>query len=259
MIKKLLVVGDVHIKPDISNERLTKLGRLVVDLKPDVIVQIGDMADMPSLSMFDVGKKSFEGKRYSKDIAAVHDGLKKFQSPIDEYNKELATKKLKKYNPKKYICMGNHERRIERAVNSDPKLDGTMGLEDLQYEEFGWETVPFLEPLVIEGVVFQHYYTSGAFERAMSGENLGNGILKKYHTSAFAGHNHLLQLAWQSDANGKRLMAGSIGCYFDHEEEYFSRQTQNNFWRGVILLRGVDNGSIEDYETISLSRIKREY
>jgi hypothetical protein len=49
-----------------------------VDYRPDVVVNIGDFADMPSLSTHDkVGSKYFEGKRYKDDIAFAKVGMKK--------------------------------------------------------------------------------------------------------------------------------------------------------------------------------------
>ena len=37
----------------------------------------------------------------------------------------------------KYMCLGNHEHRIDRAVNASAELDGTIGIFDLKYKEFG--------------------------------------------------------------------------------------------------------------------------
>jgi len=45
-------------------DHLTWAGQYAVDKKPDVIVHIGDHWDMPSLSHYDKGTKSFEGRRY---------------------------------------------------------------------------------------------------------------------------------------------------------------------------------------------------
>lgn len=256
----ILIIGDPHAKPGVSNERFTILGKLIADRKPDVIVNIGDFFDFPSLSSFDVGKKDFEGRRYKLDLEAGHDAIKRIQAPIDALNKELKAKKVKQYNPKKYALIGNHEQRLIRAINSDAKLEGTIGLADLRFEEFGWEVIPFLEPLDVEGITFQHYFTSGAMERAIGGENVGKAILKRYHKSCFQGHNHFFQIAVEADALGNQYMAGSIGCYFEHLESYLSRQTQYNFWRGVVLLNGVENGSVKHgYEAITLDYMKKTY
>jgi hypothetical protein len=67
----LLVIGDPHAHPDYDNDRFTDLGRFIVKARPDMVVCIGDMADMPSLSSYDRGTKGFEGRRYKKDIEAV--------------------------------------------------------------------------------------------------------------------------------------------------------------------------------------------
>ena len=139
-MSNLLVIGDPHAHPDYDNKRFTDLGRFIVKSRPDIVVCIGDMADMPSLSMYDKGTKGFEGKRYKKDVAAVIDAQEKMFAPI---------RKARGYKPKFYMTIGNHEDRIDRAVNSTPELDGAIGVEDLQYEKFGWNVTPFKKSVTI--------------------------------------------------------------------------------------------------------------
>ena len=78
----LLIIGDPHAHPDYDNNRFTALGKFIAKEKPQVIVCIGDMADMPSLSSYDKGTKGFEGRRYSKDVKAVIDAQEKLFAPI---------------------------------------------------------------------------------------------------------------------------------------------------------------------------------
>ncbi len=85
-MKTHLVIPDSHAKPDVPNDRFELLGEFILDLKPDVIVNIGDGADMESLCSYDKGKKSFEGRRYKKDIEAHLDAQQKMFKPIDDYN-----------------------------------------------------------------------------------------------------------------------------------------------------------------------------
>ena len=118
----LLIIGDPHAHPDYDNKRFTSLGKFIAKEKPDAVVCIGDMADMPSLSSYDKGTKGFEGRRYYRDVNAVLDAQDKLFAPI---------RKAKKYKPKMYMCLGNHEDRITRAVNSSPELEGAIGLDDL--------------------------------------------------------------------------------------------------------------------------------
>ena len=63
-----LVIPDQHAHPDNNNDRFEWLGKLIVDLKPDVVINLGDMADMPSLCTYDKGTKGFEGRRYKQDV-----------------------------------------------------------------------------------------------------------------------------------------------------------------------------------------------
>ena len=44
-----LCTPDVHAHPDFNNDRADWLGKLILDLKPDVVVNIGDAADPTSL------------------------------------------------------------------------------------------------------------------------------------------------------------------------------------------------------------------
>ncbi|WP_230684319.1 hypothetical protein, partial [Streptococcus pneumoniae] len=84
-----------------------------------------------SLSSYDVGKKSFEGRRYTKDIQASYEAMQALLDPLWEFNHKAVLTKHKRYQPKMVMLYGNHENRITRAVNNDPKLEGVLSLEDL--------------------------------------------------------------------------------------------------------------------------------
>lgn len=55
-----LIIPDTQVKEGIDFEYLTRIGQYIVDVKPDVVIHLGDFADMPSLSSYDVGKKSLK-------------------------------------------------------------------------------------------------------------------------------------------------------------------------------------------------------
>ncbi len=50
------IIPDCQVKDGVDLSYLTWVGKYLAEKKPDVIVQIGDFADMPSLSSYDVGK-----------------------------------------------------------------------------------------------------------------------------------------------------------------------------------------------------------
>src|ERR1700752_1571931 len=106
---------------------------------------------MPSLSSWDIGKKSFEGRRYKADVEAVHEAMTVLLEPLWTYNEKAKKNKEKQYKPRMVMTLGNHCNRINRAVNDDPKLEGVLSVDDLKYKEFGWEVYDFLDVVVVDG------------------------------------------------------------------------------------------------------------
>ena len=68
--KMHLVLPDVQSKPGVSSDHLEWIGNYIAEKQPDTIICIGDWWDMPSLSAYDKGKLSYEGRRYVKDVKA---------------------------------------------------------------------------------------------------------------------------------------------------------------------------------------------
>lgn len=100
MTKSILVLPDSHAHPDFHNKRFEWAAKLVLDIKPDYVVNLGDMYDMPSLSSYDKGKKSFEGRRYKRDIDAGIDANERYWNILKAPKKKL---------PKHFFTYGNHE------------------------------------------------------------------------------------------------------------------------------------------------------
>jgi len=88
---KHLVLPDVQAKPDNDFTYLTAIGNYIVAKKPDVIINIGDFADMESLSSYDKGKRSFEGRSYKRDIWAAREAMDALLTPL--YNEFARLKK----------------------------------------------------------------------------------------------------------------------------------------------------------------------
>ena len=161
---RILVVPDCQIKEGVPLEHLTWAGKAIVDYKPDVVVNIGDFADMPSLSSHDIkGSKYFEGLRYKKDVEAAKEAMKLLLAPLKEAQKAQKESKHKVYKPRMVMTLGNHENRIDRAVNNNPTLEGLISTKDLEYEK-DWEVHSFLHPVFINGVGFNHYWPVGPWD-----------------------------------------------------------------------------------------------
>ena len=212
-----------------------------MEKKPEKIICLGDFADMPSLSSYDVGKKVFEGRRYTKDIGAAKDAMSAFLGPIREFNNKAKRNKEKLYRPELHLTLGNHCDRITRAINNDPKLEGLISLKDLGYEEFGWKVYPFLDVVVIDGIAYSHYFTSGLMGRPAT---TANAQLNKTHMSSVSGHQHGLQIATGKTGDGKLIHSIIAGSCYEHDEDYLGKQG-NNHWRGALMLNDVNDGDFD--------------
>ena len=251
---KHLVLPDVQAKDGINFDYLEKIGHYVVEKKPDVVVCIGDFADMPSLSSYDVGKKSFEGRRYVNDIEAAREAMTRFLLPLETFNAKAVRNKEKQYHPRMVMTLGNHEHRINRAVNNDSKLDGVLSIDDLGYTSFGWEVHDFLDVVIINGVAYSHYFVTGVAGRPASS---AAAQLRKTNMSCVAGHQQGLQLATASRADGARLTSIIAGSCYEHEEDYLGPQGNQHF-RGFLVLHDVNNGEF-DPMTVSLKYLHKKY
>jgi hypothetical protein len=252
--KHILVLPDVQAKPGNDFSFLMRIGQYMVEKQPDRVICIGDFADMQSLSSYDKGKKSYEGRRYKRDIAASHEAMSAFLTPLADYNARAEKNGTAPYRPAMDLFEGNHEFRINRAVNEDPKLDGIMSIDDLQYKDFGWTVHPFLEVAVIEGVAFSHYFTSGVMGRPVS---TAQACLTKKHMSCVQGHQQGLQIATGYRGDGTLLTSIIAGSCYEHDEEYLGAQG-NKHWRGFLMLHDVHDGMF-DLMPVSLSYINQKY
>ena len=244
-----LVIPDQHAHPDHGNERFEWLGKLIVDLRPDVVINLGDMADMPSLCSYDKGTKGFEGRRYKSDIESVLDAQERMFTPI---------KKAKKKRARYVFTIGNHEERILRAISSDAVLDGTIGITDLSLPQYGWEVVNFLKPIVINDIAYSHYFTSGVMGRPIGGDNPAKSLLNKQHMSTTAGHTHTLDFASTTTAARNRIMGLVGGWYIDHESGWNNPQSEALWWSGVTIKRNVEGGNY-DPQFVSINALRKEY
>jgi hypothetical protein len=251
---KIAVIPDTQVKPDQDLAYLSSIGNYIVAKQPDAIVHLGDFADMPSLSSYDKGKKSFEGRRYKKDIEAAKEGMRLLLEPLYKYNDTHTRNKKRKYQPYMLMLLGNHEHRIEGATNDDPKLEGTIGLCDLGYEQFGWEVSPFLKVEQVAGICFSHYFVSGVMGRPITS---AQALLTKKHVSCIAGHQQGKQIATATRGDGKRITGIITGSCYEHSEDYLGPQG-NEHWRGMLMCYEAIDGQFDE-GFISLDYLRSKY
>ena len=252
-----LVIPDSHATPEENNDRFIWLGKLIVDLKPDVIVNLGDQADMASLCNHDLGMRSAEGRRYNDDINANIDANVKMFGEIYMHNEKQRSDKKKLYKPETYMCLGNHEDRINRLTNEQANLFGTIKIEDLGNEIY-WDVVsPYKTPIVVDGIQYCHVFTKGLMDRPIGGVNAARSILIEKGVSCISGHSHVRNMAEHTRGDGKRISSLVGGNYTDFHMDY-AGNANALWWSGVIILRNVADGAF-DHEWVSIKTIKDRY
>ena len=79
-----LLIGDGHAKPGVPNDRFDWLGRMVLELRPDVVINMGDGHDMPSLCFYE----DYAHATYKADCEAGKDAYKRVREPTLKFNRE---------------------------------------------------------------------------------------------------------------------------------------------------------------------------
>ncbi len=250
--KKILIIPDAHARPDHNNDRFDALGNFIVDKNPDIVISIGDWADMGSLCSYDKGHRVSEGRRYQDDIDSSIDALDRTMNIVNRYYRKRKTRR-----PEFYITLGNHENRINRSANEQPELYGKLSINDLRFEDYGWNVVPFLVPLVKQNIVFQHYLTSGAMGKPVGGVNHARTLVLKGLQSVVVGHSHERDFWETVRADGQRMFGLVVGC-FDDGDHHDAATTQHRWWSGLVMLHEAEDGAAEP-AFFSMNYLKRKY
>lgn len=247
-----LVIPDQHAHPDYSNKRADLLSKLILDVKPDVVINIGDGADMASLSSYDKNKRSFQGRTYKADIDAHLDFQNRIWEPIYRRKRRL---------PYTIYCIGNHEQRIEKALDLSPELEGSIGMGDLQLHQWYDDIVPYEGGtpgvIAVDGILYSHYFISGVKGLPIGGEHPADSLVTKTFMSATSGHLHLADFSIRTAGNGKKLMGSFVGCYQDYDAPW-AGESNRLWWRGVLIKHNVFEG-VYDPQFVSLETLRKEY
>lgn len=256
MSKSAVLFTCGHAHPEVSNERFKWLGNYIYDAKPDFVFDLGDGADMPSLSVYDERyPKVHSSKSYEKDIVCYNEA------------QELLRHKFKEQRRKKPYWVGfegNHENRIKKAIAHDPRLEGNKhGLSFKHLNTSTWFNEyheyhnggPAIGTYC--GVDFAHFFTSGNSSYAIGGINHAHSLIQKRHRSSVCGHSHKRDVKFDDSVPPKGLIALVAGC-FKGAEETWAGQSNAGWWKGVVHLSDLDNGMFTP-TFISLNQLRKIY
>lgn len=247
-----IVVPDTHAHYQHPNDRADWLAGLIKDVRPDVVIHLGDSADLPSLSGYDKGKRGFQGRTYRADIDTHLEFQDRMWGPVVRQKKKL---------PRRVFIIGNHEQRIEKALDLSPELVGSIGMKDLQLDNWYDTIVPYegQTPGIIDvdGIHYAHYFVSGVMGRPIGGEHPAYSLLTKHFTSCTCGHIHVADHAIRTTVDGRKINGLVAGVYQDYDSDWAGEI--NKLWtRGVWVKRNVERGNY-DLQFISIESLRKEY
>ncbi len=254
-MREHMMIPDTQIKPGVPMDHLDWIGQYMVDKQPDVVVHIGDHWDFPSLSSYDAGKRSAEGRRIISDIEAGCEGWERLWKPLKDYNAKMRFQKGKQYRPECHFTEGNHEYRATIAAEIDAKLDGLIPDVKHLVERENVIYHPYKQMVEIDGIAYCHFFYQPNTGNPYTG--MMETRIKNIGYSFTMGHQQGYKSAMIERGNGRvdrGLAAGS--CYL-HDEFYKGPQA-NNHWRGVMYKHEVFNGSYDLME-VSLDKLCRKY
>lgn len=252
-----LCIPDDHAYPEDNFRRFEWLGNYIIDKRPPVIVKLGDSWDMPSLCSYDKGKKSFVFQNVQNDIEAGHKAEELMFGPLIKYNNMMTKNKKKQYTPLIIKLIGNHEYRVKRLLDYEPRWAGSVSMSNfntrLNLEEV---VVDYNDFIIVDDVCYSHFFASGVQGRPFAS---ARAMLMKKGMSCTMGHTHTLDSATLTKPTGDLVRALVAGCFQDNDHEGFAgKQVDEMYWNGIIHKHQVLKGSY-DLEEISINRLESMY
>lgn len=265
-MKTYLWFSDSHDCPHHDKSRFELLGRLIVDRRPDVIVQGGDFASMESLSHWDQNKRLLiEGRRVKNDLYSARVAWHMVATYIWELQEKQVKAKTKKYRPGLVWFEGNHEDWVRQWMERTPEMDGMIDLKDQleldSFTDFAFvDYVPWKEVRVYDGILFCHApigRTGPIYSKYISARALTDVT----NIPIIFGHTHRKQedtiARFDGEGRIKVIRAINGGCFFETWPHYAEGNT-NDYWQGVLLIHVYEDG-LFDVEEWSLERLRRKY
>ena len=269
-----LVIPDLQVHASLPGkpcplDHFGWIGRYMVERRAGVIVQLGDWQDFDSLSSWSKGTLEHEGKRIQADLDAFHESMRLLMTPLQNVQKRhsavlrdkmtVKTRIKEVYSPRLVALDGNHENRLDRFVQQNSEFHGFFDLSCLKREKNGWEVIPFLTPVIVDGISYCHYFPRGAngkVTQTKRGSPNAKTQLARERRSCTSGHLQGIDLAVHqlSDVRQYSIIAGS--CYL-HIDDYMTVQGCR-FWKGLVVKHEVRNGEY-DIMLVGLDYLCRKY
>lgn len=246
MSKRHFIVPDRQAKPGVPLDHNRWLGQAIAEYQPDVLIDLGDNADFPSVSSHSQpGSMDKEGARLSRDIEAAIEADRILFDAMGDFR------------PRRMVRLrGNHEDRLDRYLRANPVLEGIIGLHLLKDDE--WEIVPFENGapgvIVIDGISYAHYFANPNTGRPIGGT--ATYKLAAIGSPFVQGHVQGYDIGTRQYATGRVIRGIVAGSCYLHDEPY--KGAANAHDRCAVVLNEVRNGRFCEMP-LSLDYLCRKY
>ena len=255
--KRHYIVPDCQVRPGDATDHLDWIAKDIIRRKPDVIVCIGDFYDLPSLSKYSpAGSLEKENSRVIDDIDAGDAAMSRLTYPIWQEINRIRENKKKSWKPRMVFTLGNHEHRAARFASEDARFQGLVGTHLLSVESYGFERVPFEQPIEIDGVWYCHYWKNSNSPKPIGGTI--DNRLNKLGFSFVQGHEQGKRYGNRPLPNGRTIHGIVAGSCYLGVESYRGPQGSNE-WRGTVVLHDVRNGGDFEPMFLTLRYLCQEY
>lgn len=240
------ILPDRQAKPGVPLDHNRWLGRAIAEYRPDVLIDLGDNADFPSVSTHSpVGSLDKEGARLQRDIEAAQEA------------DALLFEGMGKWRPKRMVRLrGNHEDRLDRYLRLNPVLEGIIGLHLLADDD--WEIVPFSNGapgvIVVDGIHYAHYFANPNTGRPIGGT--ATYKLAAIGSPFVMGHVQGYDIGTRQYATGRVIRGIVAGSCYIHDEPYKGQANAHD--RCAVVLNEVKNGRFSEMP-LTLDYLCRKY
>ena len=245
--KKISVgfLPDAHCFPGHDDEPVKAVARWFSEQGIDLLVNIGDFNDMPSLSSYDKGTSKIDGLRVAHELEYSREMLDLFDDNLDGHF------------PEKIMTLGNHEQRLYRHGSTNPELEGIFGDDPFGYKEYGYAAYKYLDIVKINGLAFSHAFVNPLSLIGSLQAGSAEVRMKNVGMPHVCGHQHGPLVHGQRKlGDGASVSTLVIGCCHTESHDYWG--LGKDVFRGAAILKNVWNGSY-DLEIKELSNLLEEY
>lgn len=229
---KAVIVPDTHW---LAGRKLHWSYRLVKEFieaeAPDVIIHLGDALDLNYLSKFDERSPlHLEGKRYSEDIALLEEELKFYKDNAERV----------------VLLEGNHDERVRRVIEQDPRWEGLIEYEslldfkalDVEYYPLTKQPVKVGKLHICHGWWASQYAAKKHLEQWFGNIVFGHTHRRHYFSKVAPGMNTEIAswgLGCLTDRNPEYLKGMPAGWQHDFAVVYFEPRGDFHFYRIPIV------------------------